>query len=93
MKVWTVRGPVRTKKSQQFGTKIAHTSGKIVDLAGVEHFRFLRSDNVEQYLWSIIPYTEKYTESESDNQNKDLLYKINQNCQNIFEFLEKLGKL
>ena len=34
-------------------------------------------------------YTEKYTESESDIQNNDLLYKINPKCQNTFEQLWK----
>ena len=37
-------------------------------------------------------YTEKYTESESDIQNNDLLYKINQQCQNTFEVFEQIGK-
>ena len=37
----------------------------------------------------MFPYTEKYTESESDIQNNDLLYKIDQQCQNTFEILEK----
>ena len=41
----------------------------------------------------MFPYTEKYTESESDIQNNDLLYKIDQNCQNTFDFLENVGKL
>ena len=30
-------------------------------------------------------YTEKYAESESDIQNDNLLYQINQTCQNVFE--------
>ena len=30
-----------------------------------------------------------YTESESDIQNNDLLYNTDQQCQNIFEMLEK----
>ena len=34
-------------------------------------------------------YRVKYTESESDIQNNDLLYKIDQQCQNTFECLEK----
>ena len=38
----------------------------------------------------MFPYTEKYTESESDIQNNDLLYKIDQQCQNTFDFLNKL---
>ena len=39
----------------------------------------------------MFPYTEKYTESEYDIQNNDLLYKINHKCQNTFEFLESFG--
>ena len=38
----------------------------------------------------MFPYTEKYTESESDIQNNDLLYKIDQKLQNAFETLEKM---
>ena len=33
----------------------------------------------------MFPYTEKYTESESDIQNNNLLYKIHPKCQNSFE--------
>ena len=40
----------------------------------------------------MFPYTEKYTESESDIQNNDLLYKINKKCQNTFNFSENVGK-
>ena len=36
----------------------------------------------------MFPYTEKYTESESDIQNNDLLYKIDKQCQNTFEIKE-----
>ena len=39
----------------------------------------------------MFPYTVKYTESEYDIQNNDLLYKIDQQCQNTFESLENLG--
>ena len=39
----------------------------------------------------MFPYRVKYTESESDIQNNDLLYKIDQQCQNTFEIL-KNGK-
>ena len=38
----------------------------------------------------MFPYREKYTESESDVQNNDLLYKITQTCQNTFENSEKI---
>ena len=37
-------------------------------------------------------YTEKYTESESDIQNNDLLYKTHQKHQNTFELFETIGK-
>ena len=40
----------------------------------------------------MFPYTVKYTESESDIQNINLLNKIHQQCQNTFEFLEGFGK-
>ena len=40
----------------------------------------------------MFPYTEKYTESESDIQNNDLLYKIDHKCQNTFELFEKFPK-
>ena len=33
----------------------------------------------------MFPYTEKYTESESDIKNNDLLYKTHQQHQNTFE--------
>ena len=39
----------------------------------------------------MFPYTEKYTESESDTENNDLLYKTHQQCQNTFELLEHVG--
>ena len=34
----------------------------------------------------------KYTESESDIQNNSLLYKIDKQCQNTFDFLEQFEK-
>ena len=40
----------------------------------------------------MFPYTEKYTESESDIQNNDLLCKTHQQHQNTFEILENFGK-
>ena len=36
----------------------------------------------------MFPYTEKYTEPESDIQN-NIFYKIGQQCQNALDFLEK----
>ena len=36
----------------------------------------------------MFPYRAKYTESETNIQNNDLLYKINQAHQNTFEHLE-----
>ena len=38
----------------------------------------------------MFPYSVKYTESESDIQNIDLLYKIKQKCQNTFGNVEKI---
>ena len=38
-------------------------------------------------------YTEKYTESESDIQNNDSLYKTHQKHQNTFDLLEQFGKI
>ena len=40
----------------------------------------------------MFPYTEKYTESEYDIQNNNLLYKIDQQCQNTFEHFQKFEK-
>ena len=39
----------------------------------------------------MFPYTEKYTESEYDVQNINLLYKTHHKCQNTFEMLENVG--
>ena len=36
----------------------------------------------------MFPYWVKYTESEYDIQNNELLYKIDHTCQNTFELLE-----
>ena len=38
-------------------------------------------------------YRVKYTEFESDIQSTDLLYKIDQTCQNIFEYLEQFENI
>ena len=38
----------------------------------------------------MFPYTEKYAESEYDIQNNNLLYKVDQQCQNTFEHLEEI---
>ena len=35
----------------------------------------------------MFPYTVKYGESESDIQNTNVLYKIQNQCQNTFEFV------
>ena len=40
----------------------------------------------------MFPYTVNYTDSESDIQNNDLLYKIQQH-QNIFDILEMFEKI
>ena len=55
------------------------------DFWGVEQIRF----GVEKYLYTMFPYIEKYAESESDTQNNDLLYKIDQKCQNTFGIFKK----
>ena len=39
----------------------------------------------------MFPYTVKYTESEYDIQNNNLLYKIDQKHQNTFELLKDFG--
>ena len=39
----------------------------------------------------MFPYTVKYTDSEYDIQNNDLLCKIDQQCQNTFELLKHFG--
>ena len=36
----------------------------------------------------MFPYTVRYTDSESDIQNIDLLYKVHQKHQNAFEHLD-----
>ena len=36
----------------------------------------------------MFPYTGKYTESEYDIQNNNLLYKLDQHCQNTLEHIE-----
>ena len=38
----------------------------------------------------MFPYRVKYTESEYNIQNNDLLYKIDQSCQNTFDFFENV---
>ena len=40
----------------------------------------------------MFPYIVKYTESEYDIQNNELLYKIAQQCQNTYELLENFEK-
>ena len=44
--------------------------------------------NVKQLFKTMFPYRVKYNESEYDIQNNDLLYKIEQKCQNTFEMLQ-----
>ena len=57
-------------------TKIVHTAGSFF-----EHVR----KNVQIIIYPMFPYTVKYTESEYDIQNNDLLYKAHPKHQNIFE--------
>ena len=40
----------------------------------------------------MFPYTINYPESAYDIQNINLLYNIDQKCQNTFEMLEMIGK-
>ena len=40
----------------------------------------------------MFPYTEKYTESESDIQNNNFFYNIGPKCQNTFDFWDVFGK-
>ena len=41
----------------------------------------------------MFPYRIKYTESEYDIQNNDLLYKIHQQCQNTFDILDNFEQI
>ena len=41
----------------------------------------------------MLPYRVKHAESEYDIQNNDLLYKVDQTCQNTFEHLESFGNI
>ena len=41
----------------------------------------------------MFPYTVKYTESESDLKNNNLLYQTHQTHQNTFDCLETLGNI
>ena len=54
-------------------------------------FDFRRKTSVFCLL-NMFLYTGKYTESEYDIQNNNLLYKTDQQCQNTFEFVQNLGK-
>ena len=60
---------------------------------GIDCFRFMGSKNVETNLQPMFPYRVKCTESESDIQNINLLYKIDQQCHNTFELLDHFEKL
>ena len=86
------------EKHQPFKTKIPRYENcshfwENVWFWEVEQFRFLGSNIFEKYLQSMFPYTDIYTESESDIQNINLLYKIHQTCQNTFEYLEHFKKI
>ena len=61
-------------------TKIVHTTGKNYDFWGSIFFDLWGRKMSLKY----VPYTEKYTESESDIQSDNLLYKRHQQCQNTF---------
>ena len=60
-----------TKNPQKCWTK--WSVRKLFTLLG--HF-LIFSKNITKMFWTMFPYTVKYTESESDIQNNNLLYKI-----------------
>ena len=64
---------------QILGTKIVHFSGTFVEKV---------SNKSKKYIQTMFPYKVIYNESESDIQNNNLLYKIDQTCQNTFESLK-----
>ena len=59
-------------------TRIIHTSGIV--------FEIVRKI-IQKIILTMSPYRDEYTESESDIQNNNLLYKIHQQCQTTFESL------
>ena len=63
-------------------TKIVHTTGTCLEMF---------ENNDKTYLKTTFLYRVKYTESESDIQNDDLLYKIPPKCQNAIELYENFG--
>ena len=64
---------------------MVYTSWKKIDLGGSKKSIW----GVDKYLHTMFPYTEKCTESETDIQNNDLSYKLDQQCQNTFDIFEK----
>ena len=64
-------------------TRIVHSSGTL--------FENVRK-HVQQIIEPMFLYRVKYTESESDIQNNDLLYKLHNKCPNTFEMLKSFGK-
>ena len=84
-----LRGPFRTK-NPRYENCSHFWEQKYIVFFGGRTFSIWGSKNVETYLQSMFPYTEKYTESEYEIQNKDLLYKIHNKCPNAFELLESV---
>ena len=81
--VYTTKNPPKSQK--MISTKIVHTSGIVFDVF---------ETNAQQYIQLMFPYTVKYTESDSDIQNNNLLYKKIHHAKiilifGVFEHLEK----
>ena len=69
-------GPkIQTLLKQIVRMKIIHTSRNIFDF----------SRKTETHVLNMFLYTERYTESEYDIQNINLLFNIHQQCQNTFD--------
>ena len=52
-----------------------------------------KSKKTKHVFLTMFPYRVKYTESDYDIQNHDLLYIIHQNVKNKFEMLENVGNI
>ena len=72
-----VRGPFRTHNPQNIKKK--WSVRKLLTA-----FLFVGKD-VHKFIKPMFLYRSKYKESESDITNNDLLYKIDQQCQNTFD--------
>ena len=64
-------------------TEIVHTFGTVLNIF----------ENISNICLNHVPiYRVKYTGSEYDIQNNDLVYKTHQQCQNTFDLLERFRK-